>query len=396
MSPDSEQLGWLKLVLAPSLGPAQLDALEIEPDQLGALPEFSDRELKRLGLGEQAVRGLRDIEPEVLETALAWLDHPAHHFVIRKDAYYPPLLRRIPDAPLGLFVNGDRGCLLRPQIAVVGSRNATAGGLSIAREFAGFLSRAGLVVTSGMALGVDGAAHEAAIAAGGATLAVAGTGPDQVYPARHRELALRIVDNGAVVSSFAPGVGPRAGHFPARNRIISGMSVGVVVIEAGIQSGSLITARLAGEQGREVFAVPGSIRNPMARGCHRLIRQGARLVEAPAELVDDLNPLISELAGELRGLLELRPAHAADEHGADAGDSVVSGEDEPTYKDDADVEALLAAVGYDPVSVDEIVARTDLTTQAISSMLLELELQGRVMALGGGRYSKTGMDQETN
>ena len=180
--------------------------------------------------------------------------------------------------------------MLRPQIAIVGSRNATAGGLSIARDFADRLSRAGLVVTSGLALGIDAAAHGAAIDAGGATLAVAGTGPDQVYPARHRDLALRIVDNGAVISSFAPGTGPRAGHFPARNRIISGMSAGVVVIEAGIQSGSLITARLAGEQGREVFAVPGSIRNPMARGCHRLIRQGARLVESPAEVVDELTP----------------------------------------------------------------------------------------------------------
>jgi DNA processing protein len=393
---DSDQLGWLKLVLAPDLGPAQLDALGVEADRLGALPECSDRELRQLGLGRKAIRGLRQVEAERLETALAWLDHPAHHFVIRQDAYYPPLLRRIPDAPLALFVNGDPDCLLRPQIAVVGSRNATAGGLSIAREFAGQLSRAGLVVTSGLALGVDGAAHDAAIVAGGVTLAVAGTGPDQVYPARHRDLALRIVDNGAVVSSFAPGIGARAGHFPARNRIISGMSAGVVVVEAGIQSGSLITARLAGEQGREVFAVPGSIRNPMARGCHRLIRQGARLVESAAEIVDELNPLISELAGELRGLLASETARAGDEHAPNSGDSVVSGQDEPTYKDDADVQALLAAVGYDPVSVDEIVARTDLTTQAISAMLFELELEGRVMALGGGRYSRTGIDQETN
>ena len=190
-----------------------------------------------------------------------------------------------------------------PRLRLSAAATPLPGGLSIAREFAEDLSRAGLVITSGLALGVDGVAHRSAMDAGGITLAVGGTGPDQVYPARHRDLARRIVDNGAVISSFAPGVGPRAGHFPARNRIISGMSTGVLVIEAGIRSGSLITARLAGEQGREVFAVPGSIRNPMARGCHRLIRQGARLVESPDDIVDELRPLIAELAGELRGLL---------------------------------------------------------------------------------------------
>ncbi|MFO7763731.1 MAG: DNA-processing protein DprA [Wenzhouxiangellaceae bacterium] len=393
MRPDPEQLGWLKLVLAPDLGPGRLDALGLEADRLGGLPDWSDRELKRLGLDAKAVRALRDTDPERLEAALAWLDHPTHHLVTRIDPYYPPLLRRIPDAPLALFVNGEPGWLLRPQIAIVGSRNATAGGLSIAREFAEGLSRAGLLVTSGLALGVDGAAHAAALDAGGATLAVAGTGLDRVYPARHRDLAHRIVDNGAVISSFAPGIGPRAGHFPARNRIISGMSAGVAVIEAGMQSGSLITARLAGEQGREVFAVPGSIRNPMARGCHRLIRQGARLVESPDEIIEELHPLITELAGELRGLLDLP---ATDERPPDGDGSVDPRRIDPQYRDDEEVEALLAAVGYDPVSVDEIVARTDLTTQAISAMLLELELQGRVAALGGGRYSRTGIDQETN
>ena len=397
MRPDPEQIGWLKLVLASDLGPGRLDDLEVQADRLSELPGLTDQELKCLGLDAKAIRSLRSIDPERLEAALAWLDHPAHHLVTRKDAYYPPLLRRIPDAPLALFVNGDPDWLLRPQIAIVGSRNATAGGLSIARDFADRLSRAGLVVTSGLALGIDAAAHGAALDAGRATLAVAGTGPDQVYPARHRDLALRIVDNGAVISSFAPGTGPRAGHFPARNRIISGMSAGVVVIEAGIQSGSLITARLAGEQGREVFAVPGSIRNPMARGCHRLIRQGARLVESPAEVVDDLSPLISELAGELRGLLQSCPAHEPEDRSSNGDAAVAPESDDPHPQNDGvNVETLLAAVGYDPVSVDEIVARTNLTTQAISSMLVELELQGRVMALGGGRYSRTGNDQETN
>tara|TARA_Y100001933_G_scaffold167069_1_gene165283 strand:- start:309 stop:1469 length:1161 start_codon:yes stop_codon:yes gene_type:complete len=386
MGSEPDQLGWLKLVLAPDLGPGTLDGLEIQPADYPALPDWSDRDLQHAGLSREFIRAIKNPDPVRLDAALRWLDHPSHHLVSLNDEYYPPLLRRIADAPLALFVNGSPEWFLRPQIAIVGSRNATPGGLSIAREFSEDLSRAGLVITSGLALGVDGVAHRAAMDAGGITLAVGGTGPDQVYPARHRDLARRIVDNGAVISSFAPGVGPRAGHFPARNRIISGMSTGVLVIEAGIRSGSLITARLAGEQGREVFAVPGSIRNPMASGCHRLIRQGARLVESPDEIVDELRPLIAELAGELRGLLGPRAAPAA-ESGAGG---IESGPSDPK------VEALLAAVGYDPTSVDEIMARTKLTTQAVSSMLLELELQGRVAALGGGRYSRTGTDQESN
>lgn len=384
MDLEPDQLGWLKLLLAPELGPGTLDELEIEDAQFSSLPDWSERELAQAGLARKFIRAIKYPDEERMRAAVSWLDHPAHHFVSRADAYYPPLLRRIPDSPLALFVNGSPEWLLRPQIAIVGSRNATSGGLSIARQFAEDLSRAGLIITSGLALGVDGVAHVAAMDVGGITLAVGGTGPDQVYPARHRDLARRIVDNGAVISSFAPGVGPRAGHFPARNRIISGMSAGVLVVEAGIRSGSLITARLAGEQGREVFAVPGSIRNPLARGCHRLIRQGARLVESPEEIVDELRPLIAELAGELRGLLTPRgrnspqPAASADKAGVDSG------------APDPNVESLLAAVGYDPTSVDEIMARTDFTTQAVSSMLLELELQGRVAALGGGRYSRTG------
>ena len=388
MGLEPDHLGWLKLVLAPDLGPGTLDGLDIQPEQLPCLPDWSERDLKRSGLGSDFIRAIRNPDSARLEAALRWLEHSSHHLVSRNDDYYPPLLRRIPDAPLALFVNGSPEWLLRPQLAIVGSRNATSGGLSIAREFAGALSRAGLVVTSGLALGVDGTAHRATMDAGGITLAVGGTGPDQVYPARHRDLAYRIVDNGAVISSFAPGVGPRAGHFPARNRIISGMSTGVLVVEAGVRSGSLITARLAGEQGREVFAVPGSIRNPMARGCHRLIRQGARLVETADEIVDELRPLIAELAGELRGLL------APSTERADRGESATSGIE--SEANDPKVEQLLAAVGYDPTSVDEIMTRTDMTTQAVSAMLLELELQGVVAAHGGGRYSRTGKVRESN
>ncbi|MDT8408286.1 MAG: DNA-processing protein DprA [Wenzhouxiangellaceae bacterium] len=384
-----ELRGWLRLLLASNVGPARVASLEIEPEAIADVPDWPAARLAEAGFSAAAIKALKNPDPDQLAACEHWLSAANHHLVTRNDEFYPPLLRRIADAPLALFVNGRPDWLLHPQVAIVGSRNATAGGLEIAREFAAGLSRAGLVITSGLASGVDGAAHRAALDAGGVTIAVGGTGPDRVYPARHRDLARKIVDNGAVISSFAPGVGPRPGHFPARNRIISGMSAGVVVIEAGTRSGSLITARLAGEQGREVFAVPGSIRNPLARGCHRLIRDGARLVESVDEVVAELSPLINELAGELRGLLEHEIGARAETAGALDGSLQRPGHDDP------EIRLLLDAVGYDPTSVDEIIQRTQLTTQAVSSMLLMLELQGQVAPHGGGRYSRTGKDQET-
>jgi len=369
-------VGWLKLALVPGLGPAAIDRLGVEPADWGELHQQPLSELRRLGLAEPQARSLREPDPEWLDRALAWLDHPTHHLVTRIDPLYPPLLARIDDAPPVLFVNGDPGCLPAPQLAVIGSRKATRGGLEIATEFTARLVKAGLTVTSGLAAGIDGAAHKAAIDAGGKTIAVAGTGPDQVYPARHRDLALRIVDNGAVVSSFAPGVGPWSGNFPARNRIISGMSVGVLVVEAGIRSGTLITARLAGEQGREVFAVPGSIRNPQARGCHRLIRQGARLVETAEELLEDIAALVGELAGELRARLD-QDSPDPHSHGGTPGTGPSA--DSPAGR-------LLEAIAYDPVSVDGLIERTGMSTREISALLIELELAGHISPQGGDRY----------
>jgi len=375
---------WVELLLASGASLRAFRSLELPPAELPGIRQWRRSRLQRGGLKPGLIDALLDPDAERVDACMAWLAGDDHHLVPCSDSYYPPLLRRIPDAPLALFVNGGREWLLRPQVAIVGSRNATPGGLETARGFAADLCAAGFVVSSGLALGVDGAAHTAALEAGGATIAVAGTGPDRVYPARHRGLAHRIVDNGAVVTHFAPGAGPRAGHFPARNRVLSGMSLGVVVVEAGTRSGSLITARHAGDQGREVFAVPGSIHNPLARGCHRLIRQGARLVESANEIVDELGPLVAELAGELRGLLDAPAAVAG------AGELGT----EPRRDDDPEVARLLEALGHDPVSVDDLIARTNLTTQAVSSMLLELELQGRVASLGGGRYSRAGNDQE--
>ncbi len=210
-------------------------------------------------------------------------------------------MRDIPSPPVALWLAGDPDVLWQPQLAVIGSRNPTAGGRDNARSFAGELARQGLTITSGMASGIDSVAHEAALEAGAITIAVMGTGLDIVYPASGRELAARIREQGALVSEFPPGTPPQRSHFPSRNRIISGLSLGVLVIEAGLRSGTLITARLAANQGRDVFALPGSIHNPLAKGCHRLIRDGARLVESVAEILQELAPLAGRLASQAAG-----------------------------------------------------------------------------------------------
>jgi len=371
---------WLGLILADGLGPQRIAALEDRFDSPLDWHGASDRELREAGLSERMIRSLRRPDERRLEACVQWLEGTDHHLVTHADSCYPPLLRRIPDAPPALFVLGRPETLVHPQIAIVGSRNATPGGLDHARSFAATLARSGFVITSGLATGVDGTAHRGCLDAGGRTLAVTGTGLDQVYPARHRELARSIAGSGALVSQFPPGVGPLPGNFPARNRIISGMSLGVLVVEAGVKSGSLITARLASEQGREVFAIPGSVHNPLSRGCHRLIRDGARLVETADEVVAELAPLARELAGELEHLMS---PQATD---------FVRGLEEPRrtphIDDDPDYLQLLDAIGFDPTPVDAIIERSQLTPAAVSSMLLMLELDGRVSAHAGGRYSR--------
>lgn len=309
-----------------------------------------------------------------------WLTQPNRHLLTPGHPDYPPLLKRLEDAPALLFVEGDPAALWQAQIAVVGSRNPSAGGLDNARTLARHLSCAGFAITSGLALGIDATAHAAALDSGGKTIAVLGTGPDLRYPRRNAQLAERVTGNGALVTEFPPGTAPRRTNFPRRNRIISGLSLGTLVIEAGLRSGSLITARLAAEQNREVFAVPGSIHNPLARGCHLLIRQGAKLVETAADVVEELAPLAAELALELRQRLE-----------KDSASPNLSGDSQcPDVSVlDPDYRKLLEALGFDPVSVDTLVARTGLTTDVVSSMLLMLELKGMVSTSGGGRYLLT-------
>lgn len=311
--------------------------------------------------------------PEWTEAAAdrAWADAAGRRILCPDSPGYPSLLRELADPPLALFVSGDAGLTDTPQIAIVGSRNPTAGGAATARDFARALARTGLAITSGLALGIDGEAHRGALEAGGTTVAVSASGPDRIYPAGHADLAGRIAERGALLTEYPPGFAPRRAHFPRRNRLISGLAFGVLVVEAGPRSGSLITARLAGEQGREVFAVPGSIHNPMARGCHRLIRQGAKLVET----VDDI---LVELAPRLRGAL------AADRHDRHSEPDATA----PLPSADCAQQELLDAMGYDPTAVDVLIERTGLTAEAVSSMLLALELQGYVGAFPGGRYAR--------
>lgn len=322
------------------------------------------------------------VPSQVLDRALAWLAQPHHHLIGCADPRYPPLLQQAPNPPLALFVDGDPDALWHPSVAVVGSRSASAGGRDNARQFAGALCRAGLSITSGLAAGIDAAAHEAALSiADGRTVAVLGTGIDVPYPPRHAGLRDRIAAVAVVVSEHPPGTPPRVGHFPGRNRIIAGLSLGVLVVEAAARSGALITARLAAEAGREVFAIPGSIHHPLARGCHRLIRDGAQLVEHPDEVLAGIAPLAGGLA---RGVVaENSPETGATRApsrprtalpGAHSSNSV--------YHD-----RLWEALGSDPTPMDTLVERTGLTAAALSSMLLAMELDGRV-AVEHGRYAR--------
>jgi DNA processing protein len=355
---------WLALVRAPDIGPRTLLPLLAEsPDPASWFdnpPTSAPRRLRNY---------LRSPDWDGVDRDQSWLEAPDRHLIRFGAEGYPALLARLPDPPIALFVQGQADLLGLPQLAMVGSRNPTAGGKQTAHEFARHLAASGLVITSGMALGIDAAAHRGALQ-GGTTIAVTGTGLARVYPASHRELAHQISAQGALVSEFPPETPPLAGHFPRRNRLISGLSAGTLVVEATLKSGSLITARLALEQGREVFAIPGSIHNPMARGCHALIREGAKLVETAQDIVEEIVPLL----GEFRAEAGLEPPTSTD----------------LLVQHDPDHERLLEAMGHDPIAVDTLIARTGFLPEAVSSMLLLLELEGHVSSQAGGLFTRTG------
>jgi DNA processing protein len=304
----------------------------------------------------------------LLKLDAAWLAQSGHHFVRCDSPLYPTLFNELRSAPIGLYVRGQPAVLGKPQLAIVGARNPTRSGRETAGAFAQHLAACGLIITSGLAAGIDAAAHRGALKANGVTIAVCATGVDTVYPRDHQELADAICEQGALVSEFPPGTAPLKFHFPRRNRLLSGLSLGTLVVEAAIHSGSLITAKFAADQGREVFAIPGSIHNPLARGCHQLLKQGAKLVESADDILAELGPLAATLR-------DARPAPSMQPPPSDA----------PML--DKEYKILLDALGFESASVDQLVARTGLKAEAVASMLLILELDGRVDASPGALYS---------
>jgi len=349
---------WLRLTLIPGIGG------ESQRKLLAAfgLPEAvfaAGRLAARSVIGDRADL-LFDFDPsEAVEHSIAWASLPGQHILTLADDTYPKALLEIADPPSMLYVRGNPALLQKRSLAMVGSRNATPQGLQTAENFARALAGKGLCIVSGLALGIDAAAHRGALAAGGDTIAVIGTGADRIYPARNKELALAIVEHGAVISEFPLGTPAIAANFPRRNRIISGLSRGVLVVEAAPDSGSLITARLAGEQGREVFAIPGSIHSPVARGCHKLIKQGAKLVETANDVLEELGNFSSPIPPT-----ESTPPD--DEH------------------------PLLAALGHDPCSLDDLVEYTGQSAELLLPELLMLELSGQIAPLPGNRYQRLG------
>lgn len=366
---DAESLRpWLILCRAPGIGSVAVQKLLTAFADAGDIIAAKSSALRSAGLSEAQIKALQNVDPDAIERDLRWLEQPDCHALRPGDPAYPARLREIAQPPPLLFVQGDTDWLNAPQLAIVGSRHASPQGLENAQAFAAELARRGLTITSGLALGIDGAAHAGALAGGGGTIAVCGTGLDRVYPARHKALAHQIIASGALVSEFPVGVGSLAENFPRRNRVISGMAMGVLVVEAARESGSLITARLALEQGREVFAIPGSIHNPLSRGCHALIRQGAKLVETVDDVLVELAPLLGMRRAQIESV-----SRSTETVQAPVGEAQA---------------ALLGVLGDGLLSVDEIAARVAQPIAQLQATLTELELDGRIAVTGGGRYQR--------
>lgn len=368
-----ERAPWLRLVLTPGVGAGTALSLLRAYGLPEAIFAAGTGALVRVAGTEVAAR-LKGSDPArdtAVAAALDWAQGPDRHLISLADPRYPARLLEIGDPPPLLYVLGDPAALALPALAVVGSRSCTAAGQGNARAFARSLADAGLAIVSGLALGIDAAAHRGALdAADGRTIAILGTGLDTVYPAEHRDLARQVAGRGALVSELPLGTAPQRWNFPRRNRLIAGLSMGVLVVEAAKRSGSLITARLAGEFGREVFAIPGSIHSPVARGCHALIRQGAKLVESADDVLSELR------------MPRTRPASAAAEQLDPAGTA--------SQGASAGAAALLASLGWDPAGLDELAQRTGQGAGALNETLLELELSGVVERLADGRYQRRG------
>jgi len=359
MPMDADLQAWLRLSLLDGLGPQSLRKLLLAYGSPQQILAASARDLGTV-VSSRLANAIRDggAPDDALAAVEQWLADPANHIVTFADAEYPRALLEITDPPPLLFAKGRLELLNRPGFAIVGSRNATAQGINNAEAFATTLSDAGLTIVSGLALGVDAAAHRGGLAGAASTIAVVGTGLDVVYPARNRELAHRIAADGVLISEFALGTPGVASNFPRRNRLICGLSRGVLVVEAAVSSGSLITARLAAEQGREVFAIPGSIHSPLAKGCHALIKQGAKLVESAQDILEELGQALPQAD------LQAGAGESAEEH------------------------PLLIHIGFDPVDADTLQQRCGLTAADISMALTDLELTGQIESLPGGRWQR--------
>jgi DNA processing protein len=369
MSGAEEVLAWMALLRAPALDAASLSkAFQTLGDARGVI-NASDSARRCAGIPSAANEFLTAGPAGASAAERDWLDHPQHHIVPFTDPRYPASLRLLARCPIALYVAGNTDVLSDPQLAIVGSRNPTRAGSDTAFELAESLAERGLVITSGLADGIDSAAHRGALKAQGITIAVFGSGIDIVYPSKNRGLSEEIRKDGALISEFPLGAPPRRENFPQRNRIIATLSLGTLVVESARRSGSLITARLAADHNRELFAVPGSIRNPLSRGCHELIRRGAKLTETASDILSELN-FSAFFEASRRAPSGLAPA------------SIIEAGMDKEHK------ILLDALGFDPTDLDVLVVRTGFKPEAVSSMMLMLELEGHVQAAPGGRYSR--------
>ncbi|MCU6434433.1 DNA-processing protein DprA [Undibacterium sp. Jales W-56] len=372
--PHSDWVDWLRLEQTPGVGPEtarQLLAAFGLPSRIFAAEFTAISQVVSAKIARALLQPVSGQLQQQIELTQAWSGQAGNQLLTLADAHYPRALLDIPDPPVLLYVKGRLALLDAPTVAVVGSRNATAQGIRNAEQFSEALSKAGLTISSGMAAGIDAAAHYGALRGAGSTVAVIGTGADIVYPARNRTLAHLIADGGCIVSEYPLGMPAIASNFPRRNRLISGLAKGVLVIEAAAQSGSLITARMAAEQGRDVFAIPGSIHSPLAKGCHQLIKQGAKLVDTAQDILD-----------ELRFLPPMSPAaiQPPDMASSEAASPAITGADQ----------SLLDAIGYDPVHVDHLVERLGIEVAGLSALLLTLELDGHIEQLPGAMVKRLG------
>ncbi len=364
---------WLRLALAPGVGNTSLIRLLTAFGSPEAVLASGRAALMQHVSAAQCDALRAPPDAAALDATLAWLDQPGNSLMTLADPDYPHTLLEIADPPVLLYCKGRRTLLNQPGLGIVGSRNATPQGVRDAEAFAQALSDAGLTIVSGLALGIDAAAHRGGLAGAGSSVAVIGTGLDRIYPARNKVLAHQLAEDGLIVSEFALGTPPLPGHFPRRNRLISGLARGVLVVEAAPDSGSLITARVATEQGREVFAIPGSIHSPLARGCHALIKQGAKLVESAADILDELAWLrLDRPQGESLAACPSRVQQRL----------------APPLSAEIRSDPVLDALDGAPLPLDTLAQRTGLTLEALSAKLLTLELDGHIASLPGGRYQK--------